>query len=180
MAFVVDDLGLSAESMHQVKRQLRKFVTEQLQPNDLVAIIRTSGQMGALQQFTNDKRILTRAVDQLRWNYCSRVGINVLRPTGNSLDSGTPICGWRSYSVTLKSLRFVVDSMGYLPGRKSLVLLSDDQPRESQDEFLMPQGASREMVGGNDDLSLPGGDTINYTGSLQKIAEKAIRSSVVI
>ncbi|HEV8169198.1 MAG TPA: VWA domain-containing protein, partial [Pyrinomonadaceae bacterium] len=180
MAILVDDLGLSAESMHQVKRQLRKFVTEQLQPNDLLAIIRTSGEMGALQQFTNDRRILTRAVDQLRWNRCSRVGINVLRSYGNTLDSGTPICGWRSYSVTLKSLRFVVDSMGYLPGRKSLVLLSDDQPRESQDEFLMPQGASREMVGGNDDLSLPGGDTINYTGSLQKIAEKAIRSSVVI
>src|SRR5215211_236732 len=83
MAVVVDDLGLSAESMHQVKRQLRKFVTEQLQPNDLVAIIRTSGEMGALQQFTNDKRILTRAVDQLRWNRCSRVGINVFRPYGN-------------------------------------------------------------------------------------------------
>ena len=37
MAIVIDDLGLSAESMHQVKRQLRKFVTEELQPNDLVA-----------------------------------------------------------------------------------------------------------------------------------------------
>src|SRR5690348_11477877 len=35
MAFVVDDLGLSAESMYQVRKQLRKFVTEQLQPNDL-------------------------------------------------------------------------------------------------------------------------------------------------
>jgi len=181
MAILVDDLGLSAESMHQVKRQLRKFVTEQLQPNDLLAIIRTSGEMGALQQFTNDRRILTRAVDQLRWNRCSRVGINVLRPYGNTLDSGTPICGWRSYSVSLKSLRFVIDSMGYLPGRKSLVLLSDDQPRESQDEFLMPQGASREMIGDkDDDLSIPGGDTINYTDLLQKIAEKAIRSSVVI
>ena len=83
--------------------------------------------------------------------------------------------------MSLKSLRFVIDSMGYLPGRKSLVLLSDDQPRESQDEFLMPQGASREMIGDkDDDLSIPGGDTINYTDLLQKIAEKAIRSSVVI
>ena len=184
MALVVDDLGLSAESMHQVKRQLRKFVTEQLQPNDLVAIIRTSGEMGALQQFTNDKRILIRAVDQLRWSICSRVGINVLRSTGNSLDSGTPICGWRSYTVSLKSLRFVVDAMGYLPGRKSLVLLSDDQPRESQDEFLMPDGSRVALpgVGGNnnDDLSMPGDDNINYTALLQRIAEKAIRSSVVI
>ena len=181
MAFVVDDLGLSAESMHQVKRQLRKFVTEQLQPNDLVAIIRTSGQMGALQQFTNDKRILTRAVDQLRWNYCSRVGVHVLQAAGSSLDSGTPICGWRSYSVSLKALRFVVDSMGYLPGRKSLVLLSDDQPRESQDEFLMPQRGLPEGMGtGSDNDTSNPADSINYHGTLQKIAEKAIRSSVVI
>lgn len=182
MAIVVDDLGLSAESMHQVKRQLRKFVTEQLQPNDLVAIIRTSGEMGALQQFTNDKRILTRAVDQLRWNLCSRVGVHVLRPL-QSFDTGVPICGWRSYTSSLKSLRFVVDSMGYLPGRKSLVLLSDDQPRESQDEFLTgAQGLPQGMSGGRDnnsDISNPA-DKTDHSVSLQKIAEKAIRSSVVI
>jgi VWFA-related protein len=179
IAFVIDDLGLSAESMHQVKRQLRKFVAEQLQPNDLVAIIRTSGEMGALQQFTNDKRILTRAVDQLRWNYCSRVGVHVFAPFGSS-DPGPRICGWRSYGVTLKSLRFIVDSMGYLPGRKSLVLLSDDQPRESQDQFLVAQGIPQGMGTGNDsDVSAPS-DSINYSFSLQKIAEKAIRSSVVI
>ena len=50
---------------------------KQLQPNDLVAIIRTGGEMGALQQFTNDQRLLSRAVDQLRWNICSRVGVSV-------------------------------------------------------------------------------------------------------
>jgi VWFA-related protein len=181
MAFVVDDLGLSAESMHQVKRQLRKFVTEQLQPNDLVAIIRTSGEMGALQQFTNDKRILTRAVDQLRWNICSRVGVHVLRAY-QEFDAGPAVCGWRSYSVSLKALRFVVDAMGYLPGRKSLVLLSDDQPQESQDSFLTPRGVPQGMATGNnndDGISNPA-DSINYSGTLQKIAEKAIRSSVVI
>ena len=182
LAFVVDDLGLSAESMHQVKRQLRKFVTEQLQPNDLVAIIRTSGEMGALQQFTNDKRILTRSVDQLRWNYCSRVGINVL-PAQQEFENGPSMCGWRSLIVTLKSLRFIVEAMGYLPGRKSLVFLSDDQPIESQDEFLMPRGALRDARrddNNNDDFLSTRADTINYSGSLAKIAEKAIRSSVVI
>jgi VWFA-related protein len=180
MAVVVDDLGLSAESMHQVKRQLRKFVTEQLQPNDLVAIIRTSGEMGALQQFTNDKRILTRAVDQLRWNLCSRVGVHVLPPL-REFDNGPQICGWRSYTSTLKSLRFIVDSMGYLPGRKSLVLLSDDQPRESQDQFLMgPQRLPQGMGTRNDDDFSNPADSINYSASLQRIAEKAIRSSVVI
>src|ERR1044072_2995025 len=80
IAFVVDDLGISAESMSQVRKQLRKFVNEELQPNDLVAIIRTGGEMGALQQFTNDKRLLTRAADQLHWNICSRIGLHVFQP----------------------------------------------------------------------------------------------------
>jgi len=178
IAFVVDDLGLSAESMAQVRKQLRKFVAEQLQPNDLVAIIRTGGVMGALQQFTNDKRILTRAADQLRWNICSRMGLYAFSPVGRQ--NALPSCAYRSYSSTLKSLRFIVDAMGYLPGRKSMVLLSDSIPRESQDEFLMDQGV-QEGAGGNndDDLTLPA-DSTNYLASLQKIAEKAIRSSVVI
>ena len=179
VAFVIDDLGLSAESMYQVKRQMRKFITEQLQPNDLIAIIRTSGELGALQQFTNDKRILTRAVDQLHWNICSRVGINVL-PIHQEFANGVPRCGWRSYDVSLKALRFIVDAMGYLPGRKSLVLMSDSQPYESQDEFLSEPGSLKEVgTGDNDDSSLPG-DMRSYSFQLQKIAEKAIRSSVVI
>jgi VWFA-related protein len=179
VAFVIDDLGLSAESMYQVKKQMRKFITEQLQPNDLIAIIRTSGELGALQQFTNDKRILTRAVDQLHWNICSRIGINVL-PSQQQFATGVPMCGWRSYPVTLKALRFIVDAMGYLPGRKSLVLMSDSQPYESQDEFLSQPGVLKEAgITTDDDSSLPG-DTTSYSYQLQKIAEKAIRSSVVI
>src|SRR5688572_10644374 len=51
VAIVVDDLGISLESIRSVKEQLRKFVDEHLQPQDLVAIIRTGGEVGALQQF---------------------------------------------------------------------------------------------------------------------------------
>jgi VWFA-related protein len=69
VALVVDDLGLSAESINQVRKQLRKFIAEELQPNDLVAIVRTGGELGALQQFTNDKRLLNRAVERLKWIY---------------------------------------------------------------------------------------------------------------
>ena len=179
IAFVVDDLGLSAESMGQVRRQLRKFLAEQLQPNDLVAIMRTSGELGALQQFTNDKRLLNRAVEHLRWNYCSRVGIHVLRPVQSGADDGDPLCGYRSYSTTLKSLRFIVDAMGYLPGRKSLVLLSDSTPYETQEEFG-DRGVLRDAdIVRNDPLNM-GPYSTSYYYSLQKIAEKAIRASVVI
>src|SRR4051812_1573660 len=56
IALVVDDLSLSFTSADQTRRALRKFVDEQMQEGDLVAIIRTGAGIGALQQFTSDKR----------------------------------------------------------------------------------------------------------------------------
>src|SRR5689334_17090923 len=135
--------------------------------------------MGALQQFTNDKRILTRAADQLRWNICSRAGIHVLKPVGQ-FDPGVPGCGARSYSHTLKSLQFIVESLAYLPGRKSMILLSDSIPRQAQDEYFTQPGVLQEAGIVQDDSTTFDPDTINYHQALNKIAEKAIRSSVVI
>jgi len=47
---------------------LKKFVDEQMQDGDLVAIIRTGAGIGALQQFTTDKRQLHAAIESVRWN----------------------------------------------------------------------------------------------------------------
>jgi VWFA-related protein len=172
IAVVVDDLGLSADSMYQVRRQLRKFVAEELQPNDLVAILRTSGEMGALQQFTNDKRVLNRAVDQLRWNICSRVGISAfpaLRHPAFGDHNDENNCGGTSYYQTIKALRFILDALGELPGRKSMVLLSDSLPAESQEAKLEEDSFEKLKI-----------TPRSYSALLQRIAEKAIRSSVVI
>lgn len=166
IAIVVDDLGLSAESMSSVRRSMRKFVAEQMQPDDLVAILRTGTQVGALQQFTNDKRLLNRAVDQLRWNMCSRVGINVFRAVGQMPYTGCPV----SYRNTLASVRAIVEAMGELPGRKSLVLMSDSVPIQNQE--LEPYEYEGVRGGAGDDWV--------YRRGLNKIAEQAIRNSVVI
>ena len=63
IALVVDDLSLSFESTYYVRRTLKKFVDEQMQEGDLVAIIRTGAGIGALQQFTTDKRLLYAAIE---------------------------------------------------------------------------------------------------------------------
>ena len=81
MALVVDDLGLSFESSHLVREALKKFVDEQVQPGDLVAIIRTGAGIGALQQFTADKRLLYAAIERVRYNLNSR-GFNAFAPIG--------------------------------------------------------------------------------------------------
>jgi VWFA-related protein len=170
LAIVVDDLGLSAESMSNVRRQLRKFVDEEIQPHDLVAIIRTGRQVGALQQFTNDKRLLNRAVEELRWNNCSRAGVHVLPPSQAVFEFGTPdqVCGGFSFFSSLRALKFIIDGMAELPGRKSMLILSDSLPIENQDSPFVINTNS------------PFTDTMARTVALQRIAEKAIRNSIVI
>jgi len=171
LAIVVDDLGLSAESMSRVRGQLRKFVNEQVQPHDLIAIIRTGTQIGALQQFTNDKRLLNRAVDQLRWNACNRTGVHVLPPTQRILELGTTeqVCGGFSFFATMKALGAIIDGMAELAGRKSLMILSDSLPTETQDSPFF-----------NIDPNSPFNDATNRLIALHRIAERAIRASVVI
>jgi len=80
IAVVVDDLGLSWESTVNVRNALRKFVDEEVAPGDLVAILRTSGGIGALQQFTTDKRLLQAAVERVQWTVLSRQGVTAFDP----------------------------------------------------------------------------------------------------
>jgi VWFA-related protein len=182
IAFVVDDLGTSAESIGLVRHQLKKFIAEQLQPNDLIAIIRTGGELGVLQQFTNDKRLLNRAVERLRWNHCSRMGPTVFQPAGMDFNYQEGACGGYAYRSTGRALRFILDGMADLPGRKSMVLMSDDLPRETQEPNFTGDSV-RDLLGSGSlgDRSLDSfGNTADWSGMLQRIAEKAIRSSVVI
>ncbi len=183
MALVIDDLGMSFDSVSRVRKQARKFIDEKLQPNDLVAIIRTGGEVGALQQFTTDKRMLYNAIDHLRWHPCSRAGLYVFAPAGSTATPGDAPCGGtRSIRDTLRSLRFIVQGMRELPGRKSLVLFSDQLPIETQEpgttnSQVQNQNNTSAIDTGDADF---GNDTTTYLGQLQKVAELAIRASVVI
>jgi VWFA-related protein len=167
MAIVVDDLGMSAQGMNEARNRLRKLVAEELQPNDLVAVIRTGGQMGALQQFTNDKRVLNRAVSQLNWNPCSRIDISTITKVEDWRGGG---CLNTHLGVSIKALQYILQSMGELPGRKSLVLVSED----ISERVLTPgpEGADRILVTPD--------NVMNYGSWLRQITETAIRSSVVI
>jgi VWFA-related protein len=137
MAIVVDDLGLSFESTHFVRQALKKFVDEQMQPGDLVAIVRTSGGMGALQQFTSDKRQLYAAIERVKWYASGRGGVGAFAaiepPTpgafGADIDAkNQELNQFRDdlFSVgTLGAVSYVVKGLRQLPGRKSVLLISD-------------------------------------------------------
>lgn len=65
IAFLVDDLTIPHADLVTVRQTLSDFVENQMREGDLVAIIRTVGGKGLLQQFTSDRRILRRAIAQL-------------------------------------------------------------------------------------------------------------------
>ena len=159
IALVVDDLSLSFESAYHTRRALRKFVDEQIREGDLVAIIRTGAGIGALQQFTSDKRQLYAAVERVKWNPRGSGGIGAFAPieptpleiaaaTGDSTVSEEDLAQERNSinsfndfrssvfaTGTLGSLRFVINGMSELPGRKSVVLFSDGFRLMERDEM---------------------------------------------
>ena len=139
MALVVDDLGLSFDSSTYVRRSLKKFVDEQMGPNDLVAIIRSGSGIGALQQFTNDKRQLYAAIERVKWNPNSRAITASFSPFGNGDRIPGPDARMKDSALvnfdqfreeiyttgTLGALSYVIRGLRQLPGRKSVVLFSD-------------------------------------------------------
>ena len=60
---MVDDLGLDFANTLWVKEALIKFVNEQMQEGDLVAILRTGSGIGGLQSFTSQALVYIDARD---------------------------------------------------------------------------------------------------------------------
>jgi VWFA-related protein len=125
VAVVVDDLGLSFTSVAEVRMALRKFIDEQVQPEDMVAIIRTAGDVGALQQFTSDKRRLHAAVDRLRWHWRSRVGLDTFSPSFDSPFSMDERVKTLSIVDSLQKVATVIGAMRDMPGQKSVILFGE-------------------------------------------------------
>ncbi len=64
--FFADDLHLSASSMNQTRTLLSRFIDREMGQNDEAVIASTSGQIGFLQQLTDNKAVLLAAVERLK------------------------------------------------------------------------------------------------------------------
>jgi VWFA-related protein len=216
MALVIDDLGLSFESTAFVCKTLTKFVNEQMQPGDLVAIIRTSAGAGALQQFTSDKRQLAAAIERVRWYPLGRGSVSTFAPlepevlteTANAIiigGEGSTLAERaaanarrlgeaaqleadnlndlkeQTFTVgTLGALSYVVRGLSQLPGRKSILLVSDGFQLFSKLGRNTPSVQNDGRVG-IIDTDAPGLITNSRVlETLRKLPDEANRSSVVI
>jgi VWFA-related protein len=141
IVIVVNDLQMSFEDTVYVRQALKKFVDEDVQPGDLVAIVRTSSGIGVLQQFTNDKRLLHSAIERVHyylggsWELEESSGVTGDEPDHheagkNSQQADEPEDFRRrlTASVALDALDYVLRGLRDLPGRKAVIFVSDGIP----------------------------------------------------
>lgn len=159
ITFIVDDGNCTASlvGMNAAQAALKKFVTEQMQPNDLTAIYRTRGGSSLLQQYTSDKNQLLRVARQIRWlppsGSCggyngdffeaSRVDATTRRISEQGTFESDRNRKTREQSEdsvrdnetvgTIGVIRYVVRGLEKVGGRKLVFLLSDGLPVRSRD-----------------------------------------------
>ncbi len=191
IVLMVDDLGLSFESMAFVRSSLRKFIENQMQPGDLIAILRTGAGSGALQQFTADKRVLLSVADGLRWNPNGRSGIDVFEQfgkvsdlagrLGEAIPSGQARAIDPQYNVqnktmsmvgTLGAINYIVGALREMPGRKSIVLFSDGFQL-----FTPGTGPAMHTSAGSGDSA---DDNTLVIEAMRRLIDRANRSGTVI
>jgi VWFA-related protein len=128
MAIVVDDLRMSFRSIVDVRRMLTAYIDAHVRPGDLVAFIRTAGGAGTLQQFTTDRRLLAAAVEKVRWS--ARVW--PFNPSGPWNRGAEGLADRFERDVTLEgtlgALAYAVRGIQALPGRKTVVFVSEGFP----------------------------------------------------
>ena len=174
IAIVVDNLGMPFADVVQTRIAIQKFLAGQVEPGDLVAILRTSDGMGALEQFTSDPRVLQAAAGNIIY------APTFLPPGDVEALSNDPLARQMQaraelFSVgTLGSIRAVVEAMHEMPGRKSLILFSENLRLYQEPNWADPEDRS----GPPPDL---GGEIFpGMREQLQRLVDAANRSSVVI
>lgn len=147
IALVVDDLNTDCRNMPFVKRALKKFVDEQMQPGDMVAVISVGSGIGALQQFTSNRQQLHAAIDRITFNpesgRCVDTGfsdLDLIKDADVIFDQNRDIKrkGLEENdrivrlaqlnnlaNAALSATRYVVQGMRSLPGLKAVMLFSD-------------------------------------------------------
>jgi len=71
--FYVDDIHMDLPGMQATRKVITNFIEKQMGQNDQVAIASATGQIGFLQQLTNDRLVLHKALERLSpQNYSTR------------------------------------------------------------------------------------------------------------
>ena len=154
--FVVDNISMEFEHLHYAKTGIKGFLEKQMQPGDLVAVMRTSYGNSALNFFSSDKRQLTARTDSIPFE---------------GLGEGSACAEERLHRIfgnQLSTLSYSIRALKDMPGRK-IVFFMTSCP-------TMPTSVMTEDILGIIPTSYP-----DYYGkSFNRLADEALRAGVVI
>lgn len=130
IALIVDDSRMSFGSIYRTRRALAKMINEQLLPEDLVSIVTTSGMRGTVWPFTFSRPELRAAANRLRFSLRS-AAVDELDSLGLHGAFGLMPSVEDEFRETvfavsaLNRVADVIDAVRELPGRKTVVLVSE-------------------------------------------------------
>lgn len=107
LVVVVDDLGLTPAGIEAVRDALKAFVGSGMSSGDRLAILRTSGGSGVLEQLTGDTVTLVNAIQGISY-----------------LGGGTGVAS--ACKASSLTLRYALDGLRDFPGRKVVVLFAEN------------------------------------------------------
>ncbi len=171
ITFVIDDgnCAVTLTGMRMAKEGLEKFVNEQMRPDDLVGIYQTRRGSSLLQQHTSDKVRLLNIVRKIRWyppgGICPGTGEDYERSRNDSTLKGEGIQTFESpedrerkeaadnftrdneTSGTIGVLRYAINGLRRIGGRKTLFLLTDSLPiSNGKSTFFNSYGSVRDLT----------------------------------
>jgi VWFA-related protein len=166
IVFVVDDLSMNFEHMHYARMSLKKFVESQMQPGDVIAILRT-GSGGTLQLFSSDKRQLLHIVKDMRWHFRMRplwtsvFDNSTQSASSQAVDQESRLLSQRTIlDSQINVMRYCLRALRDVPGRKYIFFISAQTSIPTG-----PFGFQNEAI---------------YSAKLNALADEALRAAAVI
>lgn len=125
IVFFIDDLHLSPDSMNRTRMMLQHFLDREMSSKDNVAIVSASGQVGFLEQFTNNRAVLDAAM--------ARLIPRMYDVNGYGVGSGTKMTEYMALTIDssktdAKVMNFYIEecmkgAMGFRKSKQALALI---------------------------------------------------------
>ena len=168
IVFLFDDVAMSFENGYYAKMALRNFAEKQMQPGDLVAIIRTDYGNSALNMFYSDKRELLARINALPVAMATK-SVDLYGLLGDNVGPGllTVLTGAqiasdrRNIENLMSNLSYSLRAVKGMPGRK---IINTITPTLRYGSNYMSSAAIENAS----------------AASIYKLADEALRDGVVI
>ena len=180
---LLDDINTAPTRTNRVRTAARQFIERNLGANDLAAVVQTSGRADATQDFTNSRRLLTRAVDKFMGNKLRSAALNKIDSYNNMRGSGVgtgatdPEQAERLYKAesVLMTVASLADWLAGIHGRRKAVVFFSEGIDYNIWDTMGPSGTPA-----NPSDSVRRGDGVMLYSRAQDAIAAATRANVNI